>query len=87
MIVTIFNETQKSGFSNPVSIISQRMTSVRKRGKVAEGAVGDDEQVNEKDGNRRYTDEKRVISDDLNQWRHLIPESVLGMYKLNAIKF
>ena len=62
------------------------MTSVRKRGKVAEGGVGDDEHVDEKDGNRRYTDEKTVVSDEFKQWRHLIPESVLGMYKLNSIK-
>ena len=62
------------------------MTSVRKRGKVAEGGVGDDEYLDEKDGNRRYTDEERVVSYEFNQWRHLIPESVLGMYKMNSIK-
>ena len=58
------------------------MTSVRKRVTIAEKDVDEDIKVAEKDDSGRYADEKRASVDDLNLWRHLIPESVLGMYPI-----
>ena len=56
------------------------MTSVRKRGKVVEG--DQDEGANVKE---RTDDEKKVFPGDLNLWRHLIPEAVLGTYIFHNI--
>ena len=61
------------------------MTSVRKRGKGAEGDRDESASVKERT-DEGFSIEKKVFPGDLNLWRHLIPEAVLGMYIIILIK-